>query len=486
VSGVGGVGWADHKKRPAVEGSNGGSGKANVHPDDLPDEIVQPLVELGRAMLRHARSHRDHSLAEHEQGVLSAWRALAPALLEAVLQLATTGLESNAQPRAARCPGCQQRQGVQSRRTRQVQTRLGPIRLQRWWHHCWACAHGWSPPDQALGLAPHQQTSAGLARWEATLGAITTFREAAKLLAELAGVQVGSETLRTQAERLGTDLEGQQRRTMADVERTHEPPADEHDPAPGRLVVETDGVMVRYRDRHLDRACMEGDWHEVKLGLVGGWQHGHLGDVSYVAAREAAPAFARRLGAEAARRGALDVVSWHPWAGTPAELRSVVVLGDGAKWIWEHVATLFGSERTEIVDWYYASEHLWTAAKALHGDDTPQTKAWARAALDRLWRSGPKPVLAWLDATQPGSAAAAVILKRERGYFSTNRQRMVYPSLRQQHLPIGSGAVEASAKYLVQQRMKRAGSRWSDLGARAILDLRCHLLSGRSLDGLVA
>jgi hypothetical protein len=33
-----------------------------------------------------------------------------------------------------------------------------------------------------------------------------------------------------------------------------------------------------------------------------------------------------------------------------------------------------------------------------------------------------------------------------------------------------------------QQRMKHAGSRWSDLGARAILDLRCHLLSGRSLE----
>jgi hypothetical protein len=31
-------------------------------------------------------------------------------------------------------------------------------------------------------------------------------------------------------------------------------------------------------------------------------------------------------------------------------LRRVVVLGDGAKWIWEHSATLFGSERTEIVN----------------------------------------------------------------------------------------------------------------------------------------
>jgi hypothetical protein len=51
------------------------------------------------------------------------------------------------------------------------------------------------------------------------LGAITTFREAAKLLADLAGVHVGSETLRTQAERVGTELEGRQRRSMAHASR---------------------------------------------------------------------------------------------------------------------------------------------------------------------------------------------------------------------------------------------------------------------------
>jgi hypothetical protein len=455
-----------------------------VNPDDLPDEIVQPLAALGRALLEHARAHRDRSLAEHEGGVLAAMRTAAPVLLEAVLQLATTGLEANARPIAARCPRCQRRRGVHSRRTRQVQTRLGPVRLQRWWHQCWACARGWSPPDQALELAPYQQTSPGLARWEAALGAITTFREAAKLLADLAGVHVGSETLRTQAERIGTELEGQQRAAMAFVEHAHEPPAGEHDAAPGTLVVETDGVMVRYRDRHLDGALVEGDWHEVKLGVAGGWQAGQLQQPSYVAAREPAVAFARRVGAEAARRGALDVVKWHPWDGTPAELRPVVVLGDGARWIWEHVATLFGGERTEIVDWYHASQHIWTAAKVLHGDDTPESKAWARIGLDHLWRRGPQPLLGWFDASRPGDASAAAVLKRERGYFSTNTARMRYASFRQQQLPIGSGAVEASAKHLVQQRMKRAGSRWSDLGARAILDLRCQLLSGRSLDSV--
>lgn len=455
-----------------------------MNPNDLPDEIVQPLVQLGSVLAEHARAHRDHSLAEHEEGVLVALRTAGPALLEAVLRLATTGLETNARPIAARCPSCQQRRGVQSLRKRGVQTRLGAIAMHRWWHHCWRCGHGWSRPDQALELAPYQQTSTGLTRWEAALGAITTFREAAKLLAELAGVHVGSETLRTHAEQVGTELEGQQRRTMAHVEQLHEPPAEEHAPAPGQLVVETDGVMVRYRDRQLDGTRVEGDWHEVKLGVVGGWQHGQLHQASYVAARETAPTFAPRLGTEAARRGALDVVTWHPWDGTPAELRPVVVLGDGAKWIWDHVATLFGSERTEIVDWFHATEHIWTVAKALHGEGTPETKAWAKTALNHLWTAGPTPALAWFDATQPGTPEAAIVLKRERGYFSGNSDRMQYPTLRDQHLPIGSGAVEASAKHLVQQRMKRAGCRWSELGARAILDLRCHLLSGRSLDAV--
>ena len=96
-------------------------------------------------------------------------------------------------------------------------------------------------------------------------------------------------------------------------------------------------------------------------------------------------------------------------------------------------------------------------------------------------------MLAWFDATatQAAASAAAAVLKRERSYFSANTARMQYAVFRKQQLPIGSGAVEASAGHLVQLRMKRAGSRWSDVDARAILDLRCHLLSGRSPDRVV-
>ena len=102
MSRAGRVGWSDQKKRPAGVHSNDGSKEGHVESDDLPIEIVQPLMDLGRALMAHAQAHRDTSLAEHEDGVLAAWRMVAPALLEGVLQLTTTGLEKTARPLASR------------------------------------------------------------------------------------------------------------------------------------------------------------------------------------------------------------------------------------------------------------------------------------------------------------------------------------------------------------------------------------------------
>ncbi len=66
---------------------------------------------------------------------------------------------------------------------------------------------------------------------------------ALRLMSRLA-CRSGVKLLRTHAERIGTELEGQQRAAMDYVDAAHEPPADEY-AAPGVLVVETDGVMVR-------------------------------------------------------------------------------------------------------------------------------------------------------------------------------------------------------------------------------------------------
>jgi hypothetical protein len=223
-------------------------------------------------------------------------------------------LAGAAGPRSPACPKC----GVHSlnavrrrRKPRTLNSRCGTVHIARVRLSCRGCGHSWLPFQSVLTLGAKQRTSGGLQHWEALLGGLTIFAEAAQLLETLAGVQVGTETLRTHAEAAGTELEGEQRAAMAHVQATHEPPtgyapvAETH-----TLVVETDGVMARYRDRHLDGTLIEGEWHEIKLGLVGGWQAGELLSPSYVAARETATSFAPRLGTEATRRGALDVVGW--------------------------------------------------------------------------------------------------------------------------------------------------------------------------------
>ncbi len=464
--------------------------------DDLPEEIVPAVQAFAQRLREHVRTQRDASLETHEQGVLDAWRASAPAVLEGTLRASTPGLRQTGRPVRARCPSCGEARPFLDERPRTQQTRLGPIGWVRPWYHCRACRGGWSPTDQTLGIGAGERTSAGVRRWAAELGAGHTFAEAQALLADLTGVEVGEETLRTHAQQVGQQLEAGQQAAISHVQAAQEPRPGTAEPIPAdqEVVVQTDGVFVRYR---------RVGFQEVKLGLVAGCQRGNGRPVrdpahrppelvapSYVAARESAERFGPRLLAEAARRGALDIVGWAQPPGVDprlagvcgphlAVLRRVQLLGDGAVWIW-HLAEVHFGARREVVEWYYASQHLWTLAKALHGE-SPAATAWAADATHRLWRHGPTPLLAHLRQTLPTTSEAADVLRVERGYFTTNAVRMDYPTFRAQGLPIGSGAVESGAKHLVQHRFCRAGRRWSEPGAAAILALRTHRLSGRPL-----
>lgn len=443
----------------------------------LREQMLASATEAVNAVCTWAHDEPGADFEAREQRVLKVGRELLATWLGQLASAA--GLRSPA------CPNCgvHSLNAVRRRRTpRTLNSRCGTVQIRRMRLTCRGCGHSWLPLNSVLGLAAKQRTSSGLQHWEAVLGGLTTFAEAAQLLETLAGVDVGIETLRTHAEAAGTELEGEQRAAMAQVHATHEPPAGYAPVMDGQtLVVETDGVMARYRDRHLDGTLIDGAWHEIKLGLAGAWQHDQLVSPSYVAARETASYFAPRLGTEAARRGALDIVGWRgvgsDGGGEEAILRRVVVIGDGAKWIWEHVATTFGSERVEILDWYHCCQHLGSVGAAVYGAETPQAEAWVNHAKDVIWQEGPDALLRLLAGCRAPSEHAAKTLETERGYFRTNTERMRYATFRDQGLPVGSGSVESAAKHLVQQRMKRAGMRWSDLGARAILHLRCALLN---------
>jgi hypothetical protein len=435
--------------------------------ETLPPTMIAHLGALGQALMALAQQHRNVSLATLEQAVLAVVRQVSPGLLTDVLQLSTTSLRPPMAQWRQPCPQCGKRAQAHEWRRRTVLTVCGPVTWERPWIHCRHCHQGFSPADEVLGIAPRRRVSAGLAAWVVELGAETSFRDGAGLLERLTGLKVSAETLRQHTEAVGTAVEAALQTAMAEVVRTRESAAA-LDPAPGTLIIETDGVMVRY---------LHG-WHEVKLGLVAGQVDGKLRVPSYVAARASAEQFGPRLLAEAARRGALEVVAWEGAVigRGLAVLPKVVVLGDGAVWIWNLAAEHFG-ERIEIVDYYHATEHIWVLAKAFYGEGTAKTKRWGERQCRRLLARGAGPLLRALRASKRCSPEVTPVLRREHAYLRTNAARMDYPTFRQQGLPIGSGAIESEAKRLVQQRMKRPGARWSDVGAQAVLNVRSRLFS---------
>ena len=436
----------------------------------LPEEIVAATTVLAEELAAWCAQGRDRTLAEHETAVLARVRKVLGRLLGAVVTEATTDLDPRLRRARQACPSCRRKVKPHQGRARQVQTRCGTLNLERPWYHCKRCGRGWSAVETTLGVAPRARVSVGLAAWAARLGAATDFREAADLLGELTGLELGAETVRRHTAAVGAALEGAEQAATAEVERTRAP-AEPVEPVVGVPLVATDGCMVRFVD----------GWHEVKLGLVAGWDGAELDRPSYVAAREAVDAFGPRLVAEGARRGLLEVERWEGGLTGRglAVLPAPIVLGDGAAWIWGLADEHLGP-RVEVVDCYHAAAHLGAVATALFGQ-TPQATAWTDARTAELLAHGPAPILTALRAAKPPTSEAADVVRRERGYFAKNTERMAYPLFRLDGLPVGSGCIESAADHLVQRRMKRAGMRWSQPGGQAILTLRAHLRSGRPI-----
>jgi hypothetical protein len=113
------------------------------------------------------------------------------------------------------------------------------------------------------------------------------------------------------------------------------------------------------------------------------------------------------------------------------QAQQVVVLGDGAPWIWNLAAEHF-PQGVQIVDLYHAKEHVWEVAHAVFGRSTTGT-AWAMAACSVLEQGQVEALVCVIEALppippEPGQARS--IPERAVDYFTTNAQRMRYPVFR--------------------------------------------------------
>lgn len=330
-------------------------------------------------------------------------------------------------------------------------TLTGVCRVRRAYYHCPTCRAGQIPYDRDAGLGSGQLSNR-LASAVSLLAAQSSFEEAGRTLQALTGIVVDDNTIAHAAEQAGRAILARNDTAVQEALENRRPPTAEVQPP--RLYISTDGTTA---------PTQEG-WREVKCGAVY-WDDPVEGRQSRYAGRiEDCESFGRRLWYLACECGLRQAAE-------------VVVIGDGAPWIWNQAKRRFSRAR-QILDWYHASEHVWLCANGLYGEGTKAAAAWANRMLTVLYEQGGRALLRCLRRSCRSRGERPAALAELLGYIVPNVERMDYPAYRAAGLAIGSGPVESACKRLVGGRLKGPGMRWSVAGADAILALRITWLNG--------
>lgn len=372
--------------------------------------------------------------------------------------------------------GCGQGHGARfvEYRKKGLVTVLTPVEVYRAYYYCDRCGEGIIPKDQELDIVA-TGFSPGVRRMLGQVGGKEVFREGRKDLELLAGVRVTTKAVERVSEAVGQQIEQQNQREQKQILGGKVLPFWDQAALP-KLYVAIDGSGVPVVARETEgRKGKDGKakTREAKLGCVftqttvdeEGYAVRDEESTTYVGAIETAEGFGPRIYAEAIRRGL-------------SRAQKVILLGDGAKWIWG-IAEEHFPEATEIVDLYHAREHLAKVGKLVYGVKARKSREWISARRDELDKGNVEAVVAAMSRPRLRDQKAQKEVQKEIEYFRGNAERMRYAEFRSQGLFVGSGVVEAGCKTIFGQRLKLSGMHWTVRGANAIIALRCCQLSAR-------
>lgn len=138
-------------------------------------------------------------------------------------------------------------------------------------------------------------------------------------------------------------------------------------------------------------------------------------------------------------------------------------------------------EWVRVVDYYHASERLWTMAESLFGK-SPAVRSWVRRMQKLLKQpNGIRRVLnsaSVLRSRYQLSGKKEQAFEKAYNYLRVRTKYLRYAAYKRVGIPCGSGVTEAACKTIYTQRLKLSGMRWKKAGAQTILNLRVLLLSG--------
>lgn len=237
-------------------------------------------------------------------------------------------------------------------------------------------------------------------------------------------------------------------------------------------VSELDADEVVYGSMDGSMIQAEMGWKEVKLGRVfrsgdvkatGHLKRHQIADSIYSACLGSCHEFLPRFKA-----------SLGTWDKQPERL---VFITDGAEWIRHYLQENY-PEATHILDYFHAVERLGEFAKTFFNDDT-ERRQWIESQESLLKAGQVAAVLNTLETLTPLNKTAREERYKLITYYRNNQSRMAYGDYRRRRLMIGSGPMEAAHRTVLQARMKHSGQHWKITGAKAMINLRVALKSGR-------
>lgn len=325
------------------------------------------------------------------------------------------------------------------------------------------------PLDRQLELW-EKHWSAGVAKEAVWLsGVVGSYEAAEAVMSRVGKIKMSDSTLWRRVEKWGQrflEVEQQQRQQATRLPVRNELLRPEQQ-QPGRKGVAMDGAMVH---------ILQEGWKELKVGCVfelevrptfdkerQAWSDlAHASNNSYVAHLGGPELFGQLLWSEAQSRG------WEQHFETQ-------VIGDGALWIWNLAQQHFFDSR-QTVDWYHASQHLYSAAQVYYPDEPTRTQRWFDQAETTLFQGQAEQIAQTLRTRATQLPQAAETLNTEAAYFENNKRRMNYLEDREEGYLIGSGMVESGAKQF-KARFCGPGMRWSRPGLERLIPIRAVILS---------
>lgn len=402
---------------------------------------------------------------------------------ELMLPILAATAQQMANQQLFECPICKRALQVEAKnRQRNLDTVFGSITLKRPYGWCSKCKEYVFPADRAMGLAPAAPATPRVQEIAARLSVRSPYAQASKDAKRITGLSLSPSTLQRESLRQGHKAIECRQADIA-LSKTLEGAAelsarsDTTSLNPFTLIIQIDAWNIRERDEawgQTDKLRSKGiepeRWHWVftatlfRLDQRTQTQGGRpvITERKYVATRQSLEEFTHQLYAEALQCGLLNA-------------KEVLILADGAIWIWNLAQSRF-KEAKQRVDLFHVKEHLHELAHVLYGGDTQAAQKWLGPLLRYLDRrnEGALDVLHELEGLKSElknlNQAQQEAIEREIGYFTTHHKRMDYKRGKAAGEPVGSGAVESTARQY-QTRFKCTGQFWTLAGDEALLAL---------------